>query len=137
MLRDGADVTLASTGAILAETLIAAETLATMGIEATVLHFGTLKPFDSPALAAASARTGAVVTVEEHAIIGGLGSAAAETLAEHGVGARLRRIGLPDTFAHAVGTREHLLAHFGMDAPGVVRAVLELLGLSRPTLVAA
>ena len=52
-------------------------------------------------------------------------------------GARLRRVGLPDAFAHAVGSREHLLAQFGMDAPGVVRAVLELLELSSPTLVAA
>jgi transketolase len=136
-VRAGADVTLASTGSILAETLSAAETLATMGIDAGVLHFGTVKPFDAPALAAAGARTAAVVTVEEHAIVGGLGSAAAEALAEHGTGARLRRVGLPDTFAHAVGSREHLLAQFGMDAPGVVRAVLELLELARPTLVAA
>jgi transketolase len=136
-VRDGSDITLASTGAILPEALAAADALAAMGIQATVLHFGTLKPFDGEALAAASTRTRAVVTIEEHSIIGGLGSAAAETLAEHGTGARLRRLGLPDAFAHAVGSREHLLAHFGIDAAGVVRAALELLERRSPLRVAA
>jgi transketolase len=135
--RDGSDVTLASTGAILAETLLAADALAALGIEAGVLHFATVKPFDADALAAAATRTGAVVTVEEHTILGGLGSAAAETLAEHGTGARLRRVGLPDAFAHGVGSREHLLAELGIDADGIARAALELLELRRPAQVAA
>jgi transketolase len=126
-VREGADVTLASTGAILPETLAAADALAAAGVDATVLHYGTVKPFDGAALAAAAARTRAVVTVEEHTIVGGLGSAAAETLAEHGVGARLRRVGLPDTFAHAVGSREHLLQQYGITADAVARTALELL----------
>jgi transketolase len=130
-LREGADVTLASTGAILPELLAAATALAAVGIEATVLHFGTVKPFDTSTLLDAAARTGAVVTLEEHTIVGGLGSAAAEALAESGVPARLRRIGVPDTFAHAVGSREYLLDQFGLNGEGVARVALELLDHTR------
>jgi transketolase len=129
-LRDGADVTIATTGTTLPDALAAADLLAADGVAATVLHYATLKPFDAEALAAAAERTGAVVTVEEHSVIGGLGSAAAEAMAEHGAPARLRRIGLPDTFAHAVGSREHLLRGFGVTAADVARTALELIELS-------
>lgn len=128
-LRAGPDVTLASTGAILPQVLAAAEILAAAGTHATVLHFGTIKPFDAAALAAA-ALTGAVVTIEEHSVIGGLGSAAAEAIAEAGAGARLRRVGVPDVFASGVGTREHLLARFGLDATGIAGAALALIDAS-------
>ena len=130
VVREGADVTLASTGAILAETLSAADLLAADGIDAMVLHYGTLKPFDGDALADAAAITGALVTVEEHSVNGGLGSAAAETLAERGAGATLRRIGLQDEFAFAVGSREHLLRRYGLAAADVAAAARELV---RPT----
>ena len=130
-LRSGMDITLACTGAIVAEVLVAAERLAADGIDATVVHFGTVKPFDADALAAAAAATGSLVTIEEHSIIGGLGSAAAEVLAEHGVSARLRRLGLRDEFAHAVGSRTHLLDHYGLAAPQIATAADELLGLDR------
>lgn len=131
VLRDGGDVTLASTGTILAETLAAADVLADQGIDATVLHYGTLKPFDANALADAAVRTGALVTIEEHTINGGLGSAAAEALAERGVGAPLRRIGLRDEFAFAVGSREHLLRRYGIAAPSIAAAATQLLGTQR------
>jgi transketolase len=130
-LRTGEDVTLACTGAIVAEALDAADRLAASGIDATVLHFGTVKPFDADALAAAAAITGALVTIEEHSIIGGLGSAAAEALAERGVGARLRRVGLRDEFAHAVGSHAHLLRHYGLAAPQIAKAADGLLALRR------
>jgi transketolase len=130
VVLEGADVTLASTGAILAETLSAADLLAADGIDAMVLHYGTLKPFDGDALADAAAITGALVTVEEHSVNGGLGSAAAETLAERGAGATLRRIGLQDEFAFAVGSREHLLRRYGLAAADVAAAARELV---RPT----
>jgi transketolase len=130
-LRDGGDVTLVSTGAILPEALAAAETLAAAGVEATVLHYGTVKPFDTETLVASATATGAVVTLEEHNVIGGLGSAAAEALAEHGAGARLRRVGVPDTFAHVVGSQEHLRRHYGLTGDDVARAALELLERDR------
>jgi transketolase len=128
-LREGSDVTLVSAGAILPEALAAADTLALAGVEATVLHLGTLKPFDADAVAEAGALTGAVISVEEHSIVGGLGSAVAEALAESGVGARLRRVGLPDTFAHAVGSREFLLDRYGLSADAIARGALELVNL--------
>lgn len=127
LLRDGADVALASLGAILSETLEAADLLAAAGVRATVLHYGSLKPFDAETLTVAAGRTGAVVTVEEHSVLGGLGSAAAEALAEAGCSVPLRRLGLPDEFAREVGSREHLLARYGISATAIARSTLELL----------
>jgi transketolase len=132
LLREGGDVTLATTGTMLAETLDAADRLAAAGVQASVLHYATVKPFDADALADAAARTGLVVTVEEHSVIGGLGSAAAEALAEGGVPARLKRIGLRDEFAAAVGSREHLLREYGMSADDVARCAMNLLGAATP-----
>lgn len=129
-LRDGCDVAMVSAGCILPEVLEAAGILASLGIDATVLHYGTLKPFDAIALVEAADETGAVVTVEEHSILTGLGSAAAEALAEAGVPARLRRIGFADEFAHAVGSREHILAVHGLDAAGIAMTTLGHLGLA-------
>jgi transketolase len=126
-LREGGDVTLASCGPILSETLAAAELLAADGIEATVVHYGTLKPFDAGPLLAERP----VVTVEEHSIVGGLGSAAAEALAEAGAPARLVRLGLRDVFAHEVGSREHILRAHGLDADGIAAAAARTLEPAR------
>jgi transketolase len=120
-VRVGDDVTLATTGAMLGEVLEAAQLLAERGIRASVLHFPTLKPFDAESICSAAARTGLVVSVEEHTIAGGLGSAVAEALAEEGVAARLVRLGLRDEFAHAVGSREYLLEHYGLNAASIAR----------------
>jgi transketolase len=117
-VREGADVTIASMGPILGEALGAAERLAARGIDAAVLHFGTVKPLDTRAIVEALAQTGLVVTLEEHGITGGLGSAVAEVAAEAGIG-RVVRMGFRDTFVHEVGSREHLLAVHGLDAAGV------------------
>jgi transketolase len=126
-LRRGGDVTIASTGTALREATAAADRLAEEGIEATLLHFGTVKPFDGDVLIAAAVRTGAVVTVEEHSIVAGFGSAAAEVLAESGTAAALRRVGLPDTFAHAVGSRDYLVDHYGLSASDVADTARGLL----------
>ena len=123
-LREGGDVTLATCGTMLAETLAAADELERAGVTVEVLHYGTLKPFDGEALG----RTAALVTVEEHTVVGGLGSAAAEAVAEAGLGVRLRRVGLQDSYAHAVGSREHLLGRYGLAAADVAAAALDLLG---------
>jgi transketolase len=131
-LRSGGDVTIASTGTALREATAAADLLADEGIGVTLLHFGTVKPFDAEALIAAAARTGAVVTAEEHSTVAGFGSAAAEALAESGVGAVLRRVGLPDTFAHAVGSRDYLVDRYGLSGPAVADAARGLLE-RRPT----
>jgi transketolase len=125
-LADGGDVVLASTGPVLRQVLAAAERLERDGVHPTILHFGTVKPFDTPALTEAAGRAGAVLTVEEHTIVGGLGSAAAEALAEAGTGARLRRIGLRDTFAHEVGSQAHLLSVHGITEDQIHAQALEL-----------
>jgi transketolase len=126
-LRGGGDITIACTGTALREATAAADLLADEGIAATLLHFGTVKPFDAGALIAAATRTRAVVTVEEHSTVAGFGSAAAEALAESSAGAVLRRVGLPDTFAHAVGSRDYLVDRYGLSAPAVADAVRGLL----------
>jgi transketolase len=105
----------------------AAERLGRDGIRPTILHFGTIKPFDAATLVAAAARAGAVVTVEEHNVIGGLGGAAAEAMAEAGTGARLRRIGLLDRFAHEVGSQAHLLSAHGITGERIQHTAFELL----------
>jgi transketolase len=126
-VADGGDVVLASTGPVLRQVFEAAERLGRDGVQPTILHFGTIKPFDTSVLLAAAARTRAVVTVEEHNVIGGLGGAAAEALAEAGTGARLRRIGLEDRFAYEVGSQAHLLAAHGITGERIQHAALELI----------
>jgi transketolase len=121
-VRDGADVTIAATGPILSEAIGAAELLGASGIDAGVLHLGTVKPLDTRAVVEALARTGTVVTLEEHSVVGGLGSAVAEVAAEAGIG-RVVRAGFPDTFVHEVGGREYLLQRHGLDAAGLAARV--------------
>ncbi|MHC4479905.1 MAG: transketolase family protein [Planctomycetota bacterium] len=117
--REGSDVTLISTGVILGRVLEAAESLAQEGISAEVLNIHTLKPLDAGTILSSCARTGAAVTVEEHNIIGALGSAVAEVLAE-GATTRVpfKRVGVADTFGES-GTAEELLHKHGLTAENV------------------
>lgn len=121
VVREGADVTLVSTGAETPRVVDAAELLAADGIEAHVLHVPTLKPLDVGAIVAAADRTGRVVTVEEHTIIGGLGSAVAETLSEHRP-TPLTRLGLRDIFTES-GPNDALLDLYGLSAARVAEQV--------------
>ncbi len=125
VIRDGADVTLVTTGSQTPRTLQAAELLAADGIDAHVLHVATLKPFDVEAVVAAAERTGFVITVEEHSILGGLGSAVAEALGEHRP-TPVRRIGIQDTWVQS-GPNDALLDIYGLSAERVaeqVRAIM-------------
>jgi transketolase len=108
LVRPGIDLTLLSTGGMLEETVAVARRLEASGIEARVLSIHTIKPLDAEAVRRAADETGALVTVEEHSITGGLGSAVAEVLAEYGSGVRFRRFGVPDELRHAVGSQAHL-----------------------------
>jgi transketolase len=124
LVRPGRDVTLISTGGMLPETLATATRLAAEGIDAEVLSMHTLKPLDGAAVLAAARQTGAVVTVEEHSVTGGLGSAVAEVLAEAGPGPwRLRRFGVPDAPYHGVGSQAFLRRLAG-DLFEIVRSVV-------------
>jgi len=100
VVREGDDVTLISTGAQTPRVVDAADLLATEGIEAHVVHLPTLKPLDVAGIVAAAERTGRVVTVEEHTVIGGLGGAVAETLSERRP-TPMRRIGLRDIYTES------------------------------------
>ncbi len=124
-VRPGKDLTLVATGILLDTAIRAAEELDREGIRAEVLHAPTLKPLDEAALLESVVRTGAVVTVEEHSIIGGLGSAVAEILGEHAP-MPLRRIGIRDTFAES-GRPDELLKKYGMDVRAVVEAARRVL----------
>lgn len=131
LLRDGRDVTLVSTGIMAHEVLRAAEQLAASGVSARVLHYPTLKPFDQGPILRAGAETGGLVTAEEHSIIGGLGEAVAAVIAEAGLPARVRRIGLKDVFGES-GQAQELLDKYGLRARNIVQAARELLALARP-----
>ena len=121
--REGSDVTLISTGNMLFETLKAAEILAEKGVSAEVLHMHTVKPIDSEAIAESARKTGAVVTVEEHSILNGLGSAVAETLCEK-YPVPLRRVGTKDIFGLS-GTMDELMDYFGLRAEPSAATALE------------
>ena len=127
-VREGGDATLVAGGGLLANALAAAEILARdFNIECRVISLHTLKPFDHEAIVRAARETGAVFTVEEHSIIGGVGSAVAESILESDVRPRLfRRIGLPgETFSSTVGDQEYLRRIFGLDGAGIARTIAE------------
>jgi transketolase len=130
-LRDGTDLTIISTGGMLATALDAATQLDVRGIRSRVLSMHTLKPLDEDAIAAAARETGAILTLEEHSRIGGLGGAVAEVLAEiEGIHVPFRRIGLPPGFAPLAGSQEYLRAAHGLGAESVVQTVLNLLEIA-------
>jgi len=128
VLREGDDVTILSAGICTEEAMRATQALADRGVSLRHLHVSTLKPFDDPQILAAceSARHG-VITFENHSIIGGLGSAVAETMAEAGLGKRLVRIGLRDQYAHGA-SRAYLMKEYGLDAAALVQSVEQLTG---------
>lgn len=97
--------------------------LADRGVEVSVLHVPTLKPLDQGSVAAWCARFSTVVTVENHSVVGGLGSAVAEALAEQGAGVRLRRLGVLDRWADA-GSLQYVRQQLGLDADGIASKVL-------------
>lgn len=125
LMREGADALLITTGITLKLAMEAANTLSDKGVDATVLHMPTVKPLDTEAILRHAAPAGAIVTIEEHSRIGGLGSAVAEVIAE----ARLpelkcfKRIGIPDTFADRYGSQASLLDYYGITAGSIVATV--------------
>ncbi len=124
VLRDGRDVAIISTGVQTVRALEAADLLAAGGIDATVLHVPTPKPLDVAAIIAVAERTGAVVTAEDHSVIGGLGGAVAETLAEHRP-TPMRRIGWRDVYGES-GANDALLAKYGLTPAHVAAAARDL-----------
>ena len=134
-VREGSDVTLAATGGILGEALLAADILADQGIECRVLSIHTIKPLDAGALTAAASETGGVVSIEEHGVDGGLGGAIAETLLESGVAPRFfLRVGLRNTFSSVVGSQRYLRQVYSLDSAAIARAVSTKVAVAAPIL---
>ena len=125
VLRDGTDVSIIGVGPTVADALEAGDLLAARGIEARVLDMHTVKPIDTDAVLRAAAETRLIVTIEEHTVIGGLGGAVAEALAECGTATPLKRLGLQDVFACMVGDAGDLKRRFGITAEAIVEAVLK------------
>jgi transketolase len=126
VVRDGGDVSLVSTGVQTCRVIEAAEILSQRGVEALVLHLPTIKPLDSDAIIEAGRNTGFVVTIEEGTVIGGLGGAVAETLADR-FPVTVKRLGILDVFGES-GPDEALLDKYRLSASKVADDVLALLG---------
>jgi transketolase len=124
-LRDGVDATIIATGSQVHAALGAAVLLSERGLSARVIDMHTIKPLDVAAVMAAAAETAAVITVEEHSIIGGLGSAVAEVLADHQIAVPFLRHGVHDEYV-LVGAPAALYAHYRLDAEGVADVVEEV-----------
>ena len=121
-LREGKDLTIIATGIMVNEAMIAAEELAAKGIDARVIDMHTIKPLDEDIIVKAASETGAIVTAEEHSVIGGLGSAVAEVVVKK-VPVRMAMVGQQDTFGES-GKPDELKAKYGMTAADIVAAAL-------------
>ncbi len=115
-------VAILSTGSLSATALSTAEALSKEGVETLVLHVPTIKPLDTEAVISVAKRAGRIITLEEHQVAGGLGSAVAELLSEQNP-VPIRRLGVQDSFGQS-GTPDELLAHYGLDATALIKEVM-------------
>ncbi len=125
VLKEGKDVTIVATGIMVSKALEAAEALAAEGINAEVVNIHTIKPIDKELIAATAKKTGAIVTAEEHNVVGGLGSAVAEVVVESSP-VPMRKVGTMDTFGES-GKPEELLTKYNLTAAAIAEAVREVL----------
>jgi transketolase len=124
-LRNGNDVTLMTYGDLVEETMLAADRLTKNGVQARVINMSTIKPIDEEAIIKAAEETGGIVTVDNHNIYGGLGSAVCEVVAEKNP-VRVKRIGVKDVFGKS-GTNEQMKEKFGLRAEDIEREILNFL----------
>lgn len=128
LLNDGTDLTIIACGSCAYQALEAAKVLNNVdGIKARVLNMHTIKPIDREAVLKAVMETRRIVTVEDHNIYGGLGSAVSEVIAESGRACAFMRLGIPDTFS-IIGLHEDLMAYYKIDTNGIIEKVRELMG---------
>jgi transketolase len=128
----GTDVALFASGMMLAAALAASRALGGHGVSVSVVNVPVIKPLDAATVLAAAAGVSLVVTAENHSIIGGLGSAVAETIAEAGLGRPLRRIGLRDTFAEGSLDASYLFGKYGLSTSAIVETIWSALGRPGP-----
>src|SRR5690606_7342245 len=125
--RDGLDLTIVAEGRCVRAAVEASDVLRGEGISARVLNMHTIKPIDLASLKKAIHETKFILAVEEHSVIGGLGSAVAEVIAELGDG-KLLRLGIPDRFTTEVSSHASMLARYGLHASGIQQAAIRLVG---------
>ena len=128
VMREGSDALIVTTGITLRLAQEAAGKLEAQGIEAAIVHVPTIKPLDTELLMSYLEKISTIVTIEEHTILGGLGSAIAELIAEANFNApkRFKRIGVPDVFADQYGSQESLMARYNITADNLVSTIKQL-----------
>jgi len=126
MVEDGSDVTIIACGTMVDPAIDARKTLLKQGINAQVIDMHTIKPLDEKLVIKCARETGAIITAEEHSVIGGLGGAIAETLAEKSCPVRFRRIGIKDRFCES-GEPKDLLEKYGLNERHIVKNIKDLL----------
>ncbi|GFP42935.1 transketolase, partial [Candidatus Hakubella thermalkaliphila] len=126
LMREGKDITVIACGVCVLPACEAADELKEQGIRVRVINMHTIKPIDKEAILSAASETKAIITAEEHNILGGLGGAVAEVLSEAGAGVRLKRLGIPDVYS-VIGYPEDLYAKYGIDIDGIIKAIKEML----------
>ena len=125
VMKDGKDITLIGTGIMVSRCLLAAEKLEKENIDASVINMSTIKPVDEKTIIKYAKETGAVVTAEEHNIIGGLGSTVSSVLSEN-VPVPMKRIGIPDVFGES-GKSDELMEKYGLTPENIVKAAHEVM----------
>lgn len=125
-MKDGKDITIIATGLMVAEAVEAGKALAEMGIDARIINIHTIKPIDRDIIIRAARETGKIVTVEEHSIIGGLGSAVGDVVLEE-FPVPVIKIGINDVFGHS-GAAKALLKEYGLSAENITKVVRAVLG---------
>ena len=124
-VRDGKDITVIATGLMVAEAMEAGRILAEQGIDARIINMHTIKPIDREIIVKAASETGKIITVEEHSVIGGLGSAVCDVVLEEHPSTVIK-IGIPDNFSHS-GPAKELLVEYGLTADNIVKTVKQVL----------
>jgi transketolase len=131
-LIEGTDLAVIASGMMLSSAISAAEALAAAGVSTSVMNVPVIKPLDADSIIRAASGVSAVITAENHSVIGGLGSAVAEAMAEAGLGVPLRRIGLRDTFAEGARTAPHLFRKYRLGTQDIVDTGWQLLRREGP-----
>ena len=125
-IKEGHDVTIFAIGGMVYNSLKAAEILESKGLSVRLFSLGTLKPLDEECILESAKNTKAIITVEEHSIIGGLGSAVAEVLCESGINIPFKRLGVPSEFPERVGDQEWFLSKYNLTKEGISNSIIEL-----------
>ncbi len=131
VLQSGSDIAIVASGMMVPAALVAADVLGRHGISVAIVNTPVIKPLDTETIVSVLGGVRSAIVAENHSVIGGLGSAVAECVADHGLGVRLRRIGVADTFAES-GSREYLFKKYGLGVDDIVGAAWDLLGLTSP-----